>query len=495
MGDKILLVRPGNIYNYNNYPPLNLISLATKLELSGYDVKIINCAFEKDSLVTIGKELEDCLFVGITLLTAEVPDAYRIMKFVKENSSIPIVIGGWHCTLFPKQMADCEYVDYVVAGEGEEYIVEIANRIKNNVPVSNKIFYKKMLDLDMLPVPDYSIDENIEKFINSYLTDKLSEVVTQPMRWLPYQSSRGCPSKCTFCINVVTGNQRYRKKSAEKVISEIEHIVKKYKITHLKIIDDNFFVDIERVRKICKGIIKRGLNVTWDGECRCDYFNDTMLNDETLDLAKRSGLVQLSLGIESGSLHTLKLMKKGITPEQADFAVRMCNQYGIIARSSLIIEIPGETMADIKKTIAFVNYLRKYPLFTCGVQIFRPYPRCELTENLIKEGLFYEPKKFIEWTDRETINLYVETQYIRPWQIDGEYSEKAAYYLTMESGVKLRKHQFDRKIDILINSVFISLAKIRNKFGFYSFPIDKRLYQIFYANFYKRKQRLEKGEG
>lgn len=113
MADKILLIRPENIYNYNNYPPLNLISLASKLKLSGYEVRIINCALEKDVLTTIGKALEDSLFVGITLLTSEIPDTYRVMKFVKENSRVPIVVGGWHCILFPEQMADCEDVEDV----------------------------------------------------------------------------------------------------------------------------------------------------------------------------------------------------------------------------------------------------------------------------------------------------------------------------------------------------------------------------------------------
>ena len=89
-----------------------------------------------------------------------------------------------------------------------------------------------------------------------------------------------------------------------------------------------------------------------------------MLNDETLKLCKDSGLVQLTLGIESGSPHTLKLMKKGITPDQAEFAVKKCDEYEIIARSSFIIEIPGEAMSDIKQTINFVNRLRRYPYFT-----------------------------------------------------------------------------------------------------------------------------------
>lgn len=493
MTKKILLIRPQNIYNYNNYPPLNLICIGSMLESFEYDVKIINCALETDPLKSIKDNLENTLFVGITLLTSETPDAYRIMKYIKENSDVPVVVGGWHCTLFPEQMAMNDYVDYVVVGDGEGHIVEIADLIASGRKRDEKIFFKSVVDLETLPTPDYSIDHNVDGFINNFLTDPLSEYVVQPMRWLPYESSRGCPSRCTFCINVVTQNTRYRKKSAKKVISEIEQIVKKYNITHLKIIDDNFFVDIERVREICEGIIEKDLDITWDAECRCDYFNDRLLNDRTLTLVKEAGLIQLTLGIESGSPHTLKLMKKDITPDQAEYAVKKCNEYGIIARSSFIIEIPGESIDDIKKTIEFVVKLRKYPYFSCGVNTFRPYPKCELSVKLLEGGYLTEPETFEEWTDRDVINMYTSTELVRPWQVDGKYSESAAYYLNMQSGTRLGNHQIDRKVDILKNSIFIFLAKIRNRFMFYRFPLDIILYKRFLTNFYRRRQDLESG--
>lgn len=492
MSDKVLLIRPRNVYNYNNYPPLNLISIGSVLKTAGYDVRIINCAFEKEPLEIIGKELSGALFAGISLLTSEAPDAYSIMRYIKESSDVPVVVGGWHCTLFPEQMAGCEYVDYVVVGEGEDHIVNIAGMLKNGERSDSKIYHKKNLDLDDLPLTSYDLDKHIERFIGSYLTDKLSEYVSQPMRWLPYESSRGCPSLCTFCINVVTDNRRYRKKSAGKVISEIEYIVKKYALTHLKIIDDNFFVDIKRVREICEGIIRKGINITWDGECRCDYFRDGMLDDETLKLCKKSGLIQLTLGIESGSPHTLKLMKKGITPEQAENAVRKCDKHKIIARSSFILEIPGETMDDINQTISFINSLRRYPYFTCGVGTFRPYPKCELTEKLLKKGYLTEPLNFKEWTNGEIIDMYTSAEYIRPWQVNGRYSESAAYYLNMESSVRLGNHQIDRVIDRIKNSIFMFLARVRNRFMFYKLPLDKNLYKKFLTGFYRRRCDMEK---
>lgn len=492
MTNKVLLIRPQNIYSYNNYPALNLISLGTQLERAGFKVKIVNCAFESEPLKTVENELKDSLFAGISILTSEVPDAYDLVRFIKTHSNIPVVAGGWHCTLFPEQMADSEYIDYVIAGEGEEHILDIAGRLKDGQREGKKIYEKKIVNLELLPLPDYCIDGSIERFISSYLTDKLSDYVKKPMRWLPYESSRGCPSQCTFCINTVTGNTRYRKKSSEKVISEIVYLVKKHRLTHLKIIDDNFFVDINRVRNVCLGIVENKLNITWDGECRCDYFNERMLNDETLSLCKRSGLLQLTLGIESGSPRTLEIMKKGITLEEAEYAVAKCNKHKIIARSSFILEIPGENLDDIKMTVSFINKLRKYPYFTCGVGTFRPYPKCELTVKLVEDGYLSEPKTLLEWTNKEIVDMYTSAEYIRPWQVNGKYSESAAYYLNMESAVRLGNHQIDRSIDRLKNIFFRSFAKIRNRLKFYGLSIDKELYKKFLVNFYKRRGDLEK---
>jgi radical SAM superfamily enzyme YgiQ (UPF0313 family) len=494
MTKKILLIRPANVYNYNNYPPLNLILLASSLKKAGFHPEIINSAFELELRSKLRDLLPDTLLVAITMLTPELPDALEIMKFIKQNSSVPIIVGGWHCTLFPEQMAASDLVDYVIPGEGEGHLVQIAGDLQNGEKRLPKVLLKEILDLNTLPLPDYTLDPHYERFISGYLTDTLSAYVRQPMRWLPYESSRGCPSECTFCINVVTHNTKYRKKDAKKVIYEVEQLVKKYQLTHVKFIDDNFFVDIRRVREICQGIIDLNLDITWDAECRCDYFNDRLLNDETLALAKQSGLIQLTLGIESGSLHTLSIMKKHITPEQAEFAVKKCNQYEIIARSSFMLEIPGERIEDILMTIKFINRMRKYAWFSCGIGTFRPYPKCELTTRLVQEGFLKEPSSLEDWTSPDIINMYTAAEYLRPWQVDGKFSVSAAYYLNMESSTRLGNHQIVKLSDKIKNMIFIGIAKLRNKMMFYRFTIDIQLYKQFLEGYYLRKGLAERDE-
>lgn len=495
MKNTVLLVRPRNVYNYNNYPALGLISLATCLQRAGLRAKIINCAFSRDALQEIARELPQCLCVAVTLLTSECPDAYRIMEFVKETSAVPVVAGGWHCTLFPEQMEASGLADYVVVGEGEKHLLSIAETLRRGGRPERRVFAKENIDLDLLPEPQYDIDTDIEKFITSPLTDKLCAYVRRPMRWLPYESSRGCPSLCTFCINVVADNNRYRKKNADKVVDEVERIVSRHRLTHLKIIDDNFFVDIQRVRKICQGFIDRKLGISWDGECRCDYFNESMINDATLRLLRESGLAQLTLGIESGSTRTLQLMRKGIVPAQAERAVAQCDRYGIVARSSFILEIPGEAVSDIRQTVSFINRLRRYRHYTCGVNTFRPYPKCELTAGLQERGYLREPRSFREWTDQSVIDLYTAAEYVRPWQVAPLFSESAAYYLSMQSSVRLGAHQLTTLPQRAVNALFVALASVRNAFMYYRFPFEKRFYQAFLKSFYRRQAQKDSREG
>lgn len=131
-------------------------------------------------------------------------------------------------------------------------------------------------------------------------------------------------------------------------------------------------------------------------------------------------------------------------------------------------------------------------MFTCGIGTFRPYPKCELTEQLLKEGYLTEPRTLEEWTGREIIDMYTASEYVRPWQVNGKFSESAAYYLNMESESRVGNHQLSSFRDKMINTVFIRLARLRNRFMFYWFPLDKLLFKKFLTGFYKRQAEKER---
>lgn len=472
--NKAILIRPRNIYGIRNYPSLGLLSVATALKNAGFQPLILDDNFN-EVRSTIQHHWKDTLLIGITALTSEVPGAYSLLQFIEGQSHIPIVIGGWHATLFAEQMEKSTLVDYVIKGEGEEDIIWLARQIQKGKTTPKRIPHKP---INNWPKINYNLYPHLNEYITLPLTDIGVRYLGQSLRWLPYESSRGCPSRCRFCANVVAKRRRWKCKDSTIVANEIEDIVHRYHLNHIKFVDDNFFVNIPRVLDIAH-IFQRYI-FSWDAECRADTLSKSLLDDNALAFLRTSGLTQLTIGIESGSQKTLDLMHKDITLEQAEYAVAQCNKHGIYARCSFIVEVPGETQKDIEKTSRFINKLRKYKYFTCGVQTFRPYPRCDLTQELIQKDVWKEPDSFTRWTDPHNVEVFTKAQMQLPWQVQPERSERMAAYQSMESAVEIGLHKVSgwtrRKIRILQ-----WLAHWRNRLGFYRWSVDLKWYRKIIA--------------
>ena len=496
---KIVLIRPRNFLGYCTYPPLALICLGSVLEKKGYDVRIIDAASESNHENMIKNECKDAILVGITATTAEVPHAIKLTDMIKSCSSVPVVWGGWHPTLFPEQTVSDKNVDFVVIGEGDFSLPELAGALENGGDLSgisgiafklngsaNAIYPKGYVNPEDLPAINYGLVD-IEKYIESKIVDRCSSE-EYSKRWLPYQSSRGCPGMCTFCINEVTNNSAYRAKSSGKVLDEIGDMISRHKIDHVRFIDDNFFTNKQRATEICLGIIERGFKITWDAECRVDYFNDSYINDDFLATASKSGLIELTLGVESGSPKTLEIFNKRITPEQSVRAVEACKRHNIIPRCSFIVGAPDEEDADILLTAGLVNRLRKLnPDMMYGVVTFRPYPRCKLTESLKARGLYNEPKTLREWQNEKIVKVYTERSYKQPWQKNPSLALNVSFFFTLSSGVMLANHQVRNRFFRAINSAFIRLAGFRVNRMFFGMAIDRWLYDRFYRMVIKWK--------
>ena len=124
-------------------------------------------------------------------------------------------------------------------------------------------------------------------------------------------SSRGCPYRCTFCLwpDILYGH-KFRARSAENVVDEIEEAVRTYGHDEIYFDDDTFTIDRQRVMDICRLIRERGLEkeVEWIAQCRVDT-----VDREMLEAMKAANCGYILFGVESGSPQMLKKMKKGIT--------------------------------------------------------------------------------------------------------------------------------------------------------------------------------------
>lgn len=489
---KVILVQPkctGNIV----YIPLGLLHLATILNNNGYEVKIIDTNFEKNYLKLFSKELKDALLVGITVNTSQVKDALEISMAIKSLSSVPIVWGGWHPTLFPEQTNSDNLVDFVIVNEGEFTLLELVNALESKREFSNikGLVYKENGNINVNLPREYLNIENLPPI--KYELCDLSKYFDVSFKGrITYQSSRGCPYRCRFCINVVTKNQKYRMKSPEKVLDELEELIKKYNINFVHFVDDNFFLDINRVKAICKGIIQRNLKINWFGECRADYFREGFVDEDFLRLAQKSGLTKLTIGAESGSSKMLKLMDKHITVDNIINSAKILGKFDIVPDYGFIIGLPGESKEDVVTTLKLIENLKTLcPQMMHGINTFRTYPRCELTNSLIKEGLIKEPKTLREWTKEENLKLYIGNNK-QVWQFDPNFVYYVSYFTEVgydvykDKEIKniLRYFIIYKFMDIL----FIYSARFRLKYLFLSFPIDRYLYKVYKNIFVKLKQ-------
>jgi len=497
VSDTVVLFHPKNVMAYNNYPNLGLIVVGSSLEAHGYRVRIVsevaNPQTFKDELMDEGK---NALMIGITALTTEVPSAVAAAQLIRQElPNVPILWGGWHTTLLPDQVANSGLADFVIAGEGDETIVGIADHLSGRQnPLStfrvpaDRIIWAPKADVEKLPLPNYDLMPGLENFISGYLTDKGAEIHTN-LRWLPYESSRGCPEECTFCEIQSTQNWKFRAKSAEKTVHELIAMVRKYDLSHVKIVDDNMPVSVARIRRIAEGIIASGVKFTYDIEVRANYFKeDRLINHEFARLLKESGMIQCTLGFESGSQRMLDLMKKGLKVEDCERAVRILDKHGIISRTSFITGYLGETKEDLYATARLIRRLRKYKTFICGVQSFRPYPRTPVTEQLKQNKLFYEPQTLLEWTRPENIAMFTYAELDRPWQPNYKLAGAISFYQSIESGVRLGEHMLKKRSHRLLYFLFAFLAKARNRTCFYSFQLDRTLYHRFHSYFFRNYQ-------
>ncbi len=268
--------------------------------------------------------LGDPVFVGITAMSG--PQIRYGLEFAErvraERPGTPIVWGGVHPTLLPEQTAADARVDVVVRGEGELVVGPLADALAAGEPldaVAGITFATgggngsgpavrstpdaALIDLDAIPVElPYDLLP-----LPLYSTLQAGRV--------HLQTSRGCPSRCGFCYNTAFNKRRWRGKSPERVVDEMEWLLRRFpQAKILDPVDDNFFVDRKRVEAICELILSRGLKFRWRANCRFDYL--AKYDAEFLRLVERAGCMELDFGGESGSARMQDVVCKEVSADE-----------------------------------------------------------------------------------------------------------------------------------------------------------------------------------
>lgn len=371
------------------YPSLALGYLTGFLKANGVTVLAIDAPFDGLSL----NEVKDSLLkfqphvLGFTAMTHRITHiAFVASELKKLFPESLFMIGGPHSTVVPaRTLQEFPVFDVAIIGEGELTLLDvvksiqmynasqhnahmtmipaqrlssikgIAWRFKDEINVNDP--REPILNLDSLPFPDYT---HVKRKIEIY----------------PIFSSRGCPHQCIFCCRI--HGSRLRERSAQNIINEIKYAIDKFNPKIFDFADDTFTLPKRRAMEICDLIIREGLNkrIKWTALSRV-----TGVDQALFDKMKEAGCIKVDFGVESGNPNTLKVIKKGITVDDAKNAVQMAKKAGLKTGSYFIIGHPYETIQTILDTIELATELNTS---TVSFGIMVPYPGTEVYEMVVK---------------------------------------------------------------------------------------------------------------
>lgn len=409
---KILLVIPN--YNWNggdgegrkenilwHFIPYNLCLLAAVLEQEQrYEIKVIDALAEGLSTEQFEQRIKDEQpdFVGISVLmdfygyTGHI--AAKIVKNVDKN--IVIGLGGVHATANPETNVKDRNYDYVMCGEGEEMLPQLIHYINGERETLPKGVWtyntegghsELITDLDKYPLPAYHLID-----YSQYAMRAERKSLDGPAAY-PYArvlTSRGCPYNCCFCqVNKIAG-RKFRPRSAENILKEIDWLVKEYNIQSLIFDDDNLLTDRERAVKIFKGLEK--YKIPWKMIATAAF----LLDDELIELMHKSGCIYVDIAIESGTERILhEVIQKPLKLEKAVEVVAKLKQEDIYVAANFIVGFPGETWEEIRQTIKFAEDL--------GADYIKVFNAVPLPDTRLYQ-MAKEQNALIEGFDAENIN-------------------------------------------------------------------------------------------
>jgi radical SAM superfamily enzyme YgiQ (UPF0313 family) len=220
--------------------------------------------------------------------------------------------------------------------------------------------------------------------------------------------------------------------SASYVVEEIELLHDKYAVEALAVVDDLFIANKKRVAEIVKELKERKLL----GEIK--YLVDgraNLINNEILALLKKMGVVNISIGFESGSEKMLRYLKKNsVTLQQNIDCVKQISKAGFNIYGQFIIGSPGETKSDIEQTI---DFMKNPGITTAHVSVMTPLPGTEIWDNYIQKNSGIDVAE-IDWRkfDMDPISRQDDSVYVGdvPFkQFVGLYEKARAVSLSKEA--------------------------------------------------------------
>jgi len=488
---RVLLVYPRITSGWQAQPrveiPLGLLSLAAPLRRRGYDVRILDQRVEPEWRSSLRQELDRRpVCVGVSSMTGpQIRHALEISTLVKAHGPSPVVWGGIHPTILPEQTLSNGCVDFVVQGEGEESFPELVQAIERERSPRDVagVWFKEdgkirhtgrrpHAVLDDQPPLEYELLD-LKKYLRTI----------SGTGHLNFLTSRGCTRACTFCFTAAAGSKRWRALDATLAVERIASTVRTYGIRGVTFIDNDFFADMDRGRRILQGLVREDLNLRVS---KISIPPDTLLrmNEDDLALLVKAGCRRLTIAVESGSERVQALLGKRTDLPALRELNRRLRGSPLVPHFLFMMGLPTETREDLAASVSLaLGLLDENPEGDAFFNVYTPFPGTRLFDVAVKHGLRV-PERLEDWAASDYRHLTQGAPWL-PADMRGlvEMLDFCTFFISKRS--HLQSTDNTNPFVRALCRAYAPVARARMKRLWGGFPVEIRLAKL--AGLYARQ--------
>jgi radical SAM superfamily enzyme YgiQ (UPF0313 family) len=424
------------IKSTNMIPPLSLAYCAAVLQRSGHEAGVLDAValgFKPAQTLDRIREAEYGLII-INTATPSIADDLAMADSIKEAFPQTFVaLLGPHVSIFSEQALQESSADAIVRGEPEYAVTELADALASNGSLEEISGLTVRIGSDVRHLPDRPMIDDLDSVPfparDLLPMDKYCSAVWGKTPFTTMLTSRGCFYGCIYCPYRIGHGTKWRARSPENVVDEIDECVQRYGVREILFRDPLFTADQQRAIEISELIIERGINVDWRCETRAD-----LATEEMIEAFARAGCKAINFGVESGSSSILEGVRRvPIESARIRKLFDTCRRCGIETMAFFIIGLPGETESTVEETVRLALELTPDVVqFTAAT----PYPNTPYYEQLKVEGLLSE-----DWSLFTSRAPVIGTRDLDPEKLQGliERAYRRFYFRPRYFFMRLRK--------------------------------------------------------
>ena len=458
-----------------------LVALNSKYIHSSLAVRCLYRAVKDDFSVEVGEyTINDSMSHILSKIYRKKPDVVALSCYIWNfkqvlelahnlkiaNPHIKIILGGPEVSFSQREiMQNNEFVDYIISGEGEVTIKLLFESIKNNTVCDiDGVTYRNNGDIKVCKPR-----ENVKNLDDlPFVYDDCSDILNNKIIY--YESSRGCPFSCSYCLSGEDSKVRFL--SLDRVKNDIDFFVS-HNVPLVKFVDRTFNANRKRAYEIFEYIINNCGNTKFHMELAGD-----LLDDDTINLLKKApkDIMQFEIGVQTTNAHTMQAINRKIDEDKLFRNItKLIKNGNIHIHLDLIAGLPYEDLASFKKSFCDVMKLKPDVL---QLGFLKLLDGSKIRIEADKYNYKYTKTPPYEIISNDFIS-YDEILFLHDVEdVFEKYYNNGGFEKTLEKLFKIYPDAFE---------VFSDIAKYFDKMGYFDISLSKqKLYDVLY-DFSKQK--------